>query len=66
MASQIPATQLQIRSTVRKDGSVELGLHEAPVPQPKENEVLVRVEAAPLNPSDLGGMFGGWLERTRF
>ena len=31
---------------------------EVDVPEPGENEVLVRVGAAPINPSDMGLMFG--------
>jgi NADPH2:quinone reductase len=29
-----------------------------PIPQPKDDEVLVRIEASPINPSDLGLLFG--------
>ncbi|MBS0318252.1 MAG: zinc-binding dehydrogenase, partial [Proteobacteria bacterium] len=51
---------LQLRSLLRADGLVELSLADVPVPQPAApDEVLVRVEAAPLNPSDLGLLFGG-------
>jgi NADPH:quinone reductase-like Zn-dependent oxidoreductase len=39
---------------VTSDGTLELSLHEVPVPAPAANEVLVRVEASPINPSDLG------------
>ena len=31
---------------------------EIPVPEPGEGEVLVRVEATPINPSDMGLLFG--------
>jgi NADPH:quinone reductase len=54
MAEDLPATALQVRSLVKSDGTLELSLHEVPVPAPGTNEVLVRVEAAPINPSDLG------------
>ena len=50
---------LQMQSTVKREGKLELGLVEVDVPEPREGEVLVRVEAAPINPSDLGLMFGG-------
>jgi NADPH2:quinone reductase len=50
---------LQLRSTVRKDGVLEVSLASVPVPEPKPDEVVVRVEASPINPSDLGLMFGG-------
>ncbi|HTQ22014.1 zinc-binding dehydrogenase [Mycobacterium sp.] len=54
MAENLPDTALELRSLVRSDGTLELSLHEVPVPVPGANEVLVRVEASPINPSDLG------------
>ena len=51
-------TALQLRSLIRKDGTLELSLADVPVPRPGPDEVLVRVEAAPINPSDLGLLFG--------
>jgi NADPH2:quinone reductase len=51
-------TALQIRSLVKSSGELELSLARIPVPAPKENEVVVRVDAAPLNPSDIGLFFG--------
>jgi NADPH2:quinone reductase len=58
MPPEIPATGLQMRSTIRSDATLELSLAEVPVPEPGEGEVLVRVEAAPINPSDMGLLFG--------
>ncbi len=52
-------TGLQLRSTVKKAGLLELSLAEVPVPDPKPDEVVVRVEASAINPSDLGLLFGG-------
>ena len=52
-------TALQLRSLVKKNGELELSLTRIPVPDPAANEVLVRVEAAPINPSDLGLLFAG-------
>jgi len=52
------STGLQLRSTVKKEGTLELSLTSVPVPEPKPDEVLVRVEGSPINPSDLGLMFG--------
>jgi NADPH:quinone reductase len=52
-------TGLQLRSTVRRDNLLELSLAEVPIPEPKPDEVVVRVEASPINPSDLGLLFGG-------
>jgi NADPH:quinone reductase len=50
---------LQVRSTVTKEGIVEVSLTSVPIPEPKPDEVVVRVDASPINPSDLGLMFGG-------
>jgi NADPH2:quinone reductase len=44
---------LQIRSLVKPDGDIELSLALEQVPKPGPEEVVVRIEAAPLNPSDL-------------
>lgn len=53
------AMGLQFRSTVKKEGIVELSLTSVPIPEPKPDEVVVRVDASPINPSDVGLMFGG-------
>ncbi len=53
-----PDTQRQLRSLIGKNGQLELSLATVPVPAPGPSEVLVRIEAAPLNPSDLGLLFG--------
>ena len=58
MPPQIPTTGLQLRSTIRSDATLELSLAEIAVAEPGENDVLVRVEAAPINPSDMGLLFG--------
>jgi NADPH2:quinone reductase len=50
---------LQLRSTVTKDGKLQIALAQVDVPEPKPDEVVVRVEASPINPSDLGLLFGG-------
>ncbi len=50
----LPDTALELRSLVTSRGTLELSLRDVPVPTPAGNEVLVRVEAAPINPSDLG------------
>jgi len=52
-------TGLQLRSTVKKDGTLELSLAKVPTPEPKPEEVVVRMEASPINPSDQGLLFGG-------
>jgi NADPH2:quinone reductase len=51
-------TGLQLRSLVKKSGELEISLVRVPVAEPAADEVVVRVEAAPINPSDLGLMFG--------
>lgn len=60
MAADPPEeTGLQMRSRVRGDGTLELFLERVPVPEPSPDEVVVRVEAAPINPSDLGLLLAG-------
>ncbi len=59
MPSDLPATALELRSTLADDGIVTLGIRETDVVAPDEDQVVVRVEAAPINPSDLGMMFAG-------
>jgi NADPH2:quinone reductase len=56
-SSPVPTTGLELRSTVTDDSTVTLGLRRSDVTPPGEDEVLVQVEAAPINPSDLGMLF---------
>ena len=49
---------LQLRSLLKKCGELELSLVEVPTPEPGDDEVVVRVEATPINPSDLGLLIG--------
>jgi NADPH:quinone reductase len=49
---------LQLRSLVTEDYHLQLSLETSEVPDPAENEVVVRIEATPINPSDLGLLFG--------
>jgi len=58
MNAPLPTTALQLRSLVRSTGELEVSLQEVPVPAPGADEVLVRIEATPINPSDLGLLFG--------
>lgn len=53
-SNDMPSTMRQLRSLVTEDGRLELSIATVGVPTPAESEVLVRVEAAPINPSDLG------------
>jgi len=56
MANEL--TGLELRSTLRKDAVLELSLERVETAEPKATEVVVRVEAAPINPSDLGLLLG--------
>ena len=49
---------LELRSKITSGGKLELSLEEAVVPEPAADEVVVRVEASPINPSDLGMLLG--------
>ncbi len=51
-------TGLQLRSTVFADGQLEIALVDVDTPAPAADEVVVRVEATPINPSDIGLLFG--------
>lgn len=57
--TQHPDSGLQLRSLIKREGIVELSLVTVPTPAPADDEVIVRIEAAPINPSDLGLLFGG-------
>ena len=52
------ATSLQLRSLIRASGELELSLAEIILPEPTGDQVLVRIEASPINPSDLGLLLG--------
>jgi NADPH:quinone reductase len=49
---------LELRSKITSGGKLELSLGEVVVPEPAADEVVVRVEASPINPSDLGMLLG--------
>lgn len=51
--TDLPAHARQLFSTATEDGRLELSIRDVPVPAPKDDEVLVRIEATPINPSDL-------------
>jgi NADPH2:quinone reductase len=59
MQQSHPRTALQLRSLVKSGGDLEVSLTHVPVSAPAVKEVLVRVEASPINPSDLGLLFAG-------
>ena len=51
-------TGLQLRSLITSAGELELSLKPVATPEPAADEVVVRVEASPINPSDLGLLLG--------
>jgi NADPH2:quinone reductase len=59
MTADLPEQALELRSLVTSQGTLELSLHDVAVPSPAANEVVVRVEASPINPSDLGVLIPG-------
>jgi len=59
----LPATYLQMLSTISKDAELRMELVEQPMPTPAADQIIVRVEATPINPSDHGVMFG-WTDMS--
>ena len=51
-------TGLQLRSLIKASGELEISLVDVPTPEPGPDEVVVRIEATPTNPSDLGLLTG--------
>ncbi len=58
MNGHLPATGLQLRSLVKRSGELEISLVMVDVPQPAADEIVVRIEGSPINPSDLGLLLG--------
>ena len=58
MSSENHKTGLQLRSLLKSSGELEVSLANVPTSEPKDDEIVVRVEATPINPSDLGLLFG--------
>ena len=58
MNHDVPADGLQLRSLIKDDGELELSLVRVATPEPAADEVVLRVEATPINPSDIGLLFG--------
>ncbi len=52
------STGLELRSLITKNGSLELSLAKVAIPEPGPEQVVVKVEASPINPSDLGLLTG--------
>ncbi|MBY8826163.1 zinc-binding dehydrogenase [Sphingomonas colocasiae] len=49
---------LEIRSLVTEEGDLRLSLESVTLSEPQADEVIVQVQAAPINPSDLGLLLG--------
>ena len=58
MANGNTGSSLQLRSLIKASGELELSLATVEIADPGPDEVLVRVEASPINPSDLGLLLG--------
>jgi len=59
----LPASYAQMLSTVNSNGELRLALAQVDMPTPGPDEVVIKIEATPINPSDLGVMFG-WSTMT--
>jgi NADPH2:quinone reductase len=58
MSGETPKHGLQLRSLISDGGELELSLQQVEVAAPGPDEVVVRIDAAPINPSDLGLLIG--------
>ena len=58
MAAYSNTTGLQLRSLIKSSGELEISLARVDVPEPAADEVVVQIKASPINPSDLGLLFG--------
>ena len=63
-SASAPTSSLQLRSLITAEGQLQLSLVDTAVPAPQADEVVVRVEATPINPSDIGLLFGAADMRT--
>ena len=59
----LPTTYLQMLSTISKEGQLRMELVEKPMPTPAADQVIIKIEATPINPSDHGVMFG-WTDMS--
>jgi NADPH:quinone reductase len=57
--TDLPATNLTMLTLVKPEGQLEISLVRLSMPTPKDHEVLVKILATPINPSDLGLLVGG-------
>ncbi|MEO6973487.1 MAG: zinc-binding dehydrogenase [Rhodoferax sp.] len=58
MTTPSSRTGLQLRSLVKPSGELEISLLSIATPDPAPDEVVIRMEATPINPSDIGLLFG--------
>lgn len=58
MSEEQPQSTRQIHSNITSAGKLEVSLVDAPLPELHDDDVLIRIEATPINPSDLGLLFG--------
>jgi NADPH2:quinone reductase len=58
MTTTAPTAGLQLHSLVKPSAELELSLQPVTLSPPAQNEVVVRIEASPINPSDIGLLFG--------
>lgn len=58
MVGEKPEDGLQLQSNAKSSGVLEIALARVPVPDPAPDEVVIRIEATPINPSDLGLLIG--------
>jgi NADPH2:quinone reductase len=56
--TELASGNVQLRSLVKATGELQLSLVQVGITEPAPDEVVVRMQAAPLNPSDLGLLFG--------
>lgn len=53
-----PSKGKELRTLVTEDGTLKLAIEEFPIPEPKAHEVIVKIEATAINPSDVGVVIG--------
>ncbi len=58
MSDAVKTTGLELRSLITSDGELRLSLARVPTPEPGPGQLLVQVQASPINPSDLGLLLG--------
>jgi NADPH:quinone reductase len=58
MTQELPTHGLELRSIITSGGELQLSLEKVEIAAPTGDQILVRVEATPINPSDLGLLVG--------